>query len=132
MCMCISFYVAHTVYATVIHINDCLVPSSLLLQVFVGGNIEEPLSQQLEYIDAESAVPLVIIIPCVVGGLLLVVAFSVFLICCIACCYNTRARKKEKQWTNLLAQMELMEMEMAEECKRGELSGASSCVCVCV
>ena len=90
-----------------------------------------PLSQELEYIVPD-AVPLVIIIPCVVGGLLLVVAFSVCLICCIACCYNSRARKKEKQWTNLLAQMELMEMEMAEECKRGELNGTSGGVCVCV
>ena len=50
------------------------------------------------------------------GGVLL---FSVLIIVCIICCYTRKAKEKEKQFTNLLTQMELWEVEMADECKRG-------------
>ena len=46
--------------------------------------------------------------------------FSLLLICIFLCCFWRRARAKEKQFSNLLAQMELWEVEMADECKRGK------------
>ena len=46
--------------------------------------------------------------------------FSLLLICIFLCCFLRRARAKEKQFSNLLAQMELWEVEMADECKRGK------------
>ena len=49
-----------------------------------------------------------------------VVVVSLFAICCIVCCFSRRAKAKDKQFTNLLSRMELWEVEMADECKRGE------------
>ena len=44
---------------------------------------------------------------------------SVIVVFFVICCFMRRAKEKDKQFTNLLAQMELWEMEMADECKRG-------------
>ena len=88
----------------------------------VGRNISVVLAETLSYTSNE--VPLVIIIPSVVGGLLVVIVLFLLITCCITCGYKSKHKKTEQRWTNLLAQMELLEVEMADECKRG--------VCVCV
>ena len=67
-----------------------------------------------------TSTPLEIIIPVVVGGLAAVVLLSLFIICCVVCYHSKKSKKNEQRWTNLLSQMELMEMEMADECKRGK------------
>jgi hypothetical protein len=76
--------------------------------------------------------PLEIIIPVVVGGLAVVAFFFILIICCVVCYHSRKSKKTEQRWTNLLSQMELMELEMADECKRGELVELSVCVCVCM
>ena len=50
------------------------------------------------------------------GVLILLILIMFFVICCVW----RRATAREKKFTNLLAQMELWESEMADECKRGE------------
>ena len=68
--------------------------------------------------DAGSDSKLAIIIGASTAGG--VVIISLLAIVCIICCFSRRAKAKEKQFTNLLAQMELWEVEMADECKRGK------------
>ena len=105
-----------------------------IFQVSVGRYVSETLPTPLRYVDAPTAseIPLVIIIPVIGGGLLVVVIFSMLIICCVVCYHRRKSKKTEQRWTNLLSQMELMELEMADECKRGELVDLSACVCVCV
>ena len=88
-----------------------------LLQVTVGNNIEESLGL-IAYEDS-ATLPLQVIIPAVAAP----VAFILF--CClvsiigITCITRRTSKKKEQQYTNLIAKMELLEYEMADECKRG-------------
>ena len=103
-------------------------------QVSVGQFIaSETTPRILRYVTQVSNTRLlVIIIPVIAGGLLIVVACSMFIICCVVCYHRRKSKKNEQRWTNLLSQMELMELEMADECKRGELLNlAPVCVCVC-
>ena len=61
--------------------------------------------------------------------MLLIIVLLLMIMCCIVCgYYKSKHKKTEQRWTNLLAQMELLEVEMADECKRGRFL----CVCVCV
>ncbi len=85
--------------------------------VKIGTSISVELETRLEY---SAGLPLDIIIPASVVGVLLVVAVVVIIMCCIICRYNSKHKKTEQRWTNLLAQMELLEVEMADECKRGK------------
>ena len=96
----------------------------------IGQYIHETLPTSLRYIgtDAANTIPLVIIIPVVAGGPLIVVFLSMLIICCVVCYHRRKSKKNEQRWTNLLSQMELMELEMADECKRGELIDWSVCV----
>ena len=82
------------------------------------GFLIETLSVPLTYVQDE-VIPLYIIIPVVAGVLLVVVIISLIIICCVVCLYRKKSKKNEQRWTNLLSQMELMELEMADECKRG-------------
>ncbi len=86
--------------------------------VAIGNNIMESLSQKLIYTSANE-IPLLILIPSVVVGFLVVLALLVVIMCCIICAYKSKHKKTEQRWTNLLQQMELLEIEMADECKRG-------------
>lgn len=89
-----------------------------MFQVFVGQNRKFEVGT-LIYTDApsQSDSNLAIIIGASIGGGVLLV--SLFIICCVVCCFMSRAKAKDKQFTTLLAQMELWEVEMADECKRG-------------
>ena len=76
------------------------------------------------YVGGETqgdSLPLEIIIPVIAGGLVAVALFFILIICCVVCYHRRKSKKNEQRWTNLLSQMELMELEMADECKRGEL-----------
>ena len=100
-------------------------------QVSVGQYISEILPTPLRYIAAATTreIPLVIIIPAVAGGLLVVALFFMVIICCVVCYHRRKSKKTEQRWTNLLSQMELMELEMADECKRGELLDLDLSMC---
>ena len=95
-----------------------------LLQVFIGQTLSYKVGF-LTYIDQTNTTTtpgtdgslLAIIIGASVGGGVLVV--SVIVVFFVICCFMRRAKEKDKQFTNLLAQMELWEVEMADECKRG-------------
>ncbi len=89
------------------------------LQVTIGTNISQALERRLSYTGVGEALPLEIIIPSVVGGFAVMVILLVLVMCCIICGYQSKHKKTEQRWTNLLAQMELLEIEMADECKRG-------------
>ena len=89
----------------------------LMLQVFVGQNLNFSVGT-LTYVTDDSGVPVIAIaVGASAGGVLIL---SVFVICIILCVYSSKSREKDKRLTNLLSQMELWELEMADECKRGE------------
>ncbi len=76
----------------------------------------------VQYVEADggSSGPDYLVIGAAVGGAVVVIGLTCFLIIIIIICgYNSKARQKDKQLTNLLAQMELWEIEMADECKKG-------------
>jgi len=74
----------------------------------------------LTYQEAPQPLNLALIIPVIVGPVVLVLLISFLLICIIVCVSASRSREKDKRLTTLLSQMELWEIEMADECKRGE------------
>ena len=93
----------------------------IIFQVSIGQYISESLDTRLRYTTTTTnELPLHIIIPVIAGGLFVVVVFSFLIICCVVCYHRRKSKKNEQRWTNLLSQMELMELEMADECKRGE------------
>ena len=61
-----------------------------------------------------------LIIPVIAGPVALVLLLSMLVICIVICVTRSSARAKDKRLTTLLSQMELWELEMADECKRGE------------
>ena len=89
----------------------------LLSQVMVGQNLEYNVGT-VTYTTSDTETSLSIIIGASCGGgvLILLILVMFFVICCVM----RRSTAKEKRFTNLLAQMELWESEMADECKRGE------------
>ena len=106
------------VYVAMVALVICIL-LHMTFQVSVGAYISESLSQPLVYV-APSSIPLVIIIPVIAGSVVVVVILSLFIICCVVCYHRKKSKKNEQRWTNLLSQMELMELEMADECKRGK------------
>ena len=88
----------------------------LLLQVQLGDGVPVLIGDVNVSLD-----PIIIIVPAVVGG---AVVISLLLVCCIVCCvccqFKRKSKEKEKQVQNLLTHMELMESELADECRRGE------------
>lgn len=65
-------------------------------------------------------IPLQIIIPAVVAPVVVILVCCVLLVVGIVCFTRRAGKKKEQQYTNLIAKMELLEYEMADECKRGK------------
>ena len=91
-----------------------------LLQVRVGQNLRYEVGT-VRYVSSStpgSESKLAIIIGAsAAGGVILVSLVVIFF---IIVCFTRRARAKEKQFSNLLVQMEQWEVEMADECKRGQ------------
>lgn len=79
---------------------------------------------EVTYIDPEDTatpgIPLGTIIPAVVIPVTIIFICCVVSIAAIICVSARVSKKKEQQYTNLIAKMELLEYEMADECKRGE------------
>ena len=71
----------------------------------------------VSYTQQSPAAQLPIVVGASVGGGVLILLILVMFV--VICCFMRRAKAKEKRFTNLLAQMELWESEMADECKRG-------------
>ena len=89
-------------------------------QVSVGEFLSVTLDEPLTYTEqTKTELPLVIIIPAVVGGLLVVVFCSVFIVCCVVCYHVRNSKKSERRWTNLVSKMELKEVDETDEGKRG-------------
>ena len=89
-----------------------------LLQVMIGTNLNFTVGT-LMY-TSTGGLSLQLIIPVTVGPVALVLLLSMLVICIIICVTRSSALAKDKRLTTLLSQMELWELEMADECKRGE------------
>ena len=65
----------------------------------------------------------IIIAVSVVGGSMIISLFlMILIICCVCCCYKSKEKKRDRQFQGLITQMELMESELADECRRGGLA----------
>ncbi len=60
-----------------------------------------------------------IIVPAVAAPVAVILLCCVIWIVAIICISQRLGKKKEQQYTSLIARMELIEYEMADECKRG-------------
>ena len=115
-------HVVHVHSTCIIHVRTYLPYHKLCFsQVSVGTNINKVLDNRLPFVTAEEGgtLPITIIVPAVVAPVV------VIFLCCliwiaVIICYSRRAgKKKELQYTSLIAKMELLEYNMADECKRG-------------
>ena len=70
-------------------------------------------------------------IPAAVAGLIILLVLVFSITCCIYVRFKRSNKERDRQFQGLLAQMELMESELAEECRRGGLQ-LCGCACVCV
>ena len=103
------------VYTQALHVEIFLV----LLQVMVGQNLDfnvGTVTYTSDSTSSESDLP-IIVGATASGG---VVIILLLIMCFIICCFSRRARAKDRQFSNLLVQMEQWEVEMADECKRGK------------
>ena len=87
------------------------------MQVTIGSNLTKTFNEHLQLPTASNNTMLIIIVVVVVVVVLLLL--GCFLIAVIVCLSRKQQKKKERQYTNLIAKMELLEVEMADECKRG-------------
>ena len=66
---------------------------------------------------------IIIIVPSVVGGAMIISAvMMILIICCVCCRYKRKEKERDRQFQGLITQMELMESELADECRRGGLT----------
>ena len=72
---------------------------------------------------APTGISLGAIVGAVLGPIVFLLTCCVGWIVAIICISRRQGKKKEQQYTNLIAKMELLEYEMADECKRGEAKG---------
>ena len=74
---------------------------------------------------------LIVAVPAAVAGLIIFLALVFSITCCLYVRFKRSNKERDRQFQGLLAQMELMESELAEECRRGGLQ-LCGCACVCV
>lgn len=72
---------------------------------------------------------LIIAVPAAVAGLIILLVLVFSITCCIYVRFKRSNKERDRQFQGLLAQMELMESELAEECRRG---GLQLCGCTCM
>lgn len=72
---------------------------------------------------------LIVAVPAAVAGLIILLVLVFSITCCLYVRFKMSNKERDRQFQGLLAQMELMESELAEECRRG---GLQLCVCACV
>ena len=71
----------------------------------------------------------IIAVPAAVAGLIILLAVVFSIACCLYVRFKRSSKERDRQFQGLLAQMELMESELAEECRRG---GLQLCGCAYV
>ena len=72
---------------------------------------------------------LIVAVPAAVAGLIILLVLIFSITCCLYVRFKMSNKERDRQFQGLLAQMELMESELAEECRRG---GLQLCGCACV
>ncbi len=82
-------------------------------------NIDITLSDRL-ILSSNPSTNIGLIIGVVAGVVGFLLITCLILIVAIIMISRKQSKKKERQYTNLIARMELLEVEMADECKRGE------------
>ncbi len=98
------------------YLKSTVTPSQITI-----GNIMNLRVGNLTYMAQEdTSVPLSVIIPAVVVPVAAIFICCVVSIVVIILVASRVSKKKERQYTSLIAKMELLEYEMADECKRGE------------
>lgn len=105
------------------------------LQVTVGENLVFPDNQSVgepqwtvTYMfqsDTTSTLPIPVIAGSVGGVLIILIVIVVIVVLTVSLIAYQQAKKKDLRFTGLLAQMETMEMEMADQCKQGN----KKCIC---
>ena len=102
-------------------LQPCTVAITTTFQVSFGQNINNTVGQ-IEYISQGSTSEIAPIIGGVVGGVVILVII-VLVVCFIPIILFSikQSKQKDKKLVNLLVQMESMELEMADQCKQGEL-----------
>ena len=75
--------------------------------------------------DTTSTLPLPVIAGSVAGVVIILIVVVVIVVFIVSLIAYQQAKKKDLRFTGLLAQMETMEMEMADQCKQGN----KKCIC---
>ena len=96
-----------------------IVIACTILQVSFGRNIVIVLTERLS-VTSSPGVNIYLIVGVVAAGVFVLLVFCCMVIAIIICFSRKQSKKKELQYTSLIAKMELLEVEMADECKRGE------------
>ena len=117
-------YAHYYTYGTYIHVYTrfqflVMLTSPLCthLKVTVGRRVGVQVGT-LEYtID-----PIIIIVPVVAGAMIISGVMMILIICCVCCRYKSKEKERDRQFQGLITQMELMESELADECRRGGLA----------
>ena len=68
----------------------------------------------------------------VAGGGVILLLLLVLVVAIILLIHRRDSLKKSRQVDALMIQMETLETNMAEECKRGNVTSVCACVCVCM
>ena len=61
----------------------------------------------------------VVAVPAAVAAVIILIVLVVSIVCCAYVWFKRSTKERDRQLQGLLAQMELMESELAEECRRG-------------
>lgn len=90
--------------------------------VFPSNQTAGTLEWTVTYIfqsDSTNTLPLPAIGGAVGGVVILLIGIVIIVIVCALLMASRQAKVKDMRFTSLLAQMETMEMEMADQCKQG-------------
>ena len=96
-----------------------IVIASVILQVSFGQNIVIVLPERL-LSTSSPGVSIPLIIGIVTAGFFVLLIIFCMVIAIIICFSRKQNKKKELQFTNVIAKMELLKVEMVDECKGGE------------
>ena len=96
-----------------------IVIACTILQVSFGRNIVIVFPERLS-ITSSQGVNIYLFVGVVAAGVFVLLVFCCIVIAIIICFSCKQSKKMELQYTNIIAKMELLEVEMVDECKGGE------------